>query len=444
MELRPLFEFIEQQKSSIELKDSEEYTRATVKIHRKGIIFRGKLKGLQIKTKKQQICHKNQLLVAEIDAKVGGYGIVPEELEGSIVSSHYFLFNVDENKLLVDYLKFILITDDFFSQIKAQGSTNYASIRPKDVLKIKIPYCDINEQKQIVKRLNVISLNKLKVSINLTKSESLLFKFRQAILSEAVQGKLVPQDERDEPAGLLLTKIKTEKEKLIRDKKIKKNKPLPLIKEEEIPFDLPEGWVWVRLSEIVEFNPRNSIDDSIEVSFIPMKLIQEGFNNKHYSESKRWVEIKKGFTHFKEKDIAFAKITPCFENRKSVVMTNLLNGYGAGTTELIILRTYNELVVPEFLLYLVKTEEFISLGISSYTGTAGQQRVKTEKFEHFILGLPPLAEQKRIVRKVNQFMSLSVQFESQINQNQKHSNALLNTILREAFEIGENKNEIKT
>lgn len=139
IELVELSSLLQYQKEYITVNDAEEYKRCTAKLHRQGIVLRDIIKGADIKTKKQQICKAGQLLVAEIDAKVGGYGIVPPELEGAIVSSHYFLFNIEEDKLNRLYLHYYLKTDDFFNQIKPQGTTNYASIRPRDVLKIKIP-----------------------------------------------------------------------------------------------------------------------------------------------------------------------------------------------------------------------------------------------------------------------------------------------------------------
>ena len=220
----------------------------------------------------------------------------------------------------------------------------------------------------------------------------------------AIQGKLVEQCEYDEPASVLLEKIKSEKEQLIKDKVIKKEKPLPEISEEEKLFDLPKGWEWCRLGDVVQINPRNKVEDEMKASFIPMALFSDGYNNKHDSEIKIWKDIKSGFTHFAENDIAIAKITPCFENRKSAILTNLENGIGAGTTELYVLRSYGKLVLPQFIYDIAISEEFIERGKSTYTGTAGQQRVKKDFIKNYVIGLPPLGEQKRIVAKVDLIM----------------------------------------
>jgi len=101
-------------------------------------------------------------------------------------------------------------------------------------------------------------------------------KMRKLILQFAVQGKLVEQDPTDEPASELLKRIKAEKKKLITEGKIKKQKPLLPITEEEIFYELPQKWEWVRLDELGEINPRINVDnDEMDISFIPMKMISE-------------------------------------------------------------------------------------------------------------------------------------------------------------------------
>jgi len=169
-----------------------------------------------------------------------------------------------------------------------------------------------------------------------------------------------------------------------------------------VPFEVPEGWVWVKIKDIFEINPKNDLNDELIVSFVPMTLILDSFSNKHSSEIKKWKEIKKGFTHFRDGDVGIAKITPCFENRKSVVFQNLENGYGAGTTELHILRPVLESFLSNYIIYFVKTEDFITNGISCFTGAVGQQRVGKNIIEETYFPLPPLSEQHRIVQKIEE------------------------------------------
>ena len=229
---------------------------------------------------------------------------------------------------------------------------------------------------------------------------------KASILQLAIQGKLVEQRPEEGTGEELYKQIQAEKQKLIKADKIKKGKPLPEITENEIPFDIPESWKWVRVAQIVTLNPKNDIDNNIDTSFVPMSCVSDGFRNTHTFEVKKWGAIKKGFTHFANGDIGIAKITPCFQNRKSVVFRDLINGYGAGTTELSIVRVINNTVLREYLLWFFKTEYFIANGVKSFTGTAGQQRIHKDYLATSLLPLPPLAEQKRIVAKLEEILPL--------------------------------------
>lgn len=153
----PLGEVLNYRKEFIEINDFETYKRCRVQLHVQGIVLRDTVPGAEIKTKKQQVCKAGEFLVAEIDAKVGGFGIVPEELEGAIVSSHYFLFQINENLLNKSFLSYFIRTPYFREQVAAQGSTNYAAIRPKDVLGYNIPLPPLSEQKLIVARLEELA-----------------------------------------------------------------------------------------------------------------------------------------------------------------------------------------------------------------------------------------------------------------------------------------------
>ena len=246
---------------------------------------------------------------------------------------------------------------------------------------------------------------------------------RQKILDLAIRGKLVPQDPNDEPASVLLERIRAEKQQMVKDGKLKakdiKNDTVIFkgddnlhyeqfadgtVKciEDEIPFELPEGWAWARINTACIVNPRNNIDDNTEVSFVPMANISEGYANSFVSDSRLWCKVKTGYTHFAENDIGIAKITPCFENRKSVVFTGLINGYGAGTTELHIIRTITGLIMPEYLLCFAKRNDFILGGVQTFSGDVGQQRVTKDYIANYLFSLPPLNEQKRIISAIKE------------------------------------------
>jgi len=138
-----------------------------------------------------------------------------------------------------------------------------------------------------------------------------------------------------------------------------------------------------------------------------MEKLSAGYGSNYSYEKVKWSKIKKGFTHFANGDIAFAKITPCFQNRKSAVFEKLPNGIGAGTTELKILRTFAETINRYYLLYFLKSPYFIEGAI--FKGTANQQRIISGYLENKLFPLPSLAEQQRIVEKIEE-LTLHIEY----------------------------------
>ena len=181
--------------------------------------------------------------------------------------------------------------------------------------------------------------------------QTIIKQAKSKILDLAIHGKLVPQDPNDEPASELLKR------------------------------------------------PKNKVADDVIAGFVPMINIADGYSNEFRFESKLWGDIKKGFTHFADGDIVVAKISPCLENRKSVIVTSLPNGIGAGTTELFVFRS--QCVLPEYGLYFFKSDSFINNCAGTFNGIVGQQRVSKSIIENIKFPLPPISEQRRIVDAVH-------------------------------------------
>lgn len=189
-------------------------------------------------------------------------------------------------------------------------------------------------------------------------------------------------------------------------------------------FDIPSAWRWVRLDDLGTTRVRNDAEDDKPASFVPMASVSSTYGVAVQSEERNWGEIKKGFTHFADGDVVMAKITPCFENAKSAVMRNLVNGIGAGTTELHVFRRATPVVLPEFVLLFVKTRGYISRGVPRMTGSAGQKRIPRDYFSKSPFPLPPPAEQKRIVAKVDELMALCDRLEAQQQERETRHAAL--------------------
>jgi type I restriction enzyme, S subunit len=158
-DLTPMQAFLRHRKELFVIDDTERYKRVTVKLHAGGIVLRDRVYGSQLRTKKQQATRAGDLLVAEIDAKVGGVGIVPPELAGAIVSSHYFLYEIDQAVCHPKYLEFYIRSGAVERQFQefVQGSTNYASVRAYHTLELQIPLPPLDEQRRIVARIGELA-----------------------------------------------------------------------------------------------------------------------------------------------------------------------------------------------------------------------------------------------------------------------------------------------
>ena len=284
-----------------------------------------------------------------------------------------------------------------------------------------LPFPPLSEQRRIVIKLAELLpqiekynnvQNKLD-ELNTNIKDSL----KKSILQEAIQGKLVPQLAEEGIAQELLEQIKTEKQNLVKAGKLKKsalatsiifrgddNKYYEQIGKkcmditEDIPFSIPANWKWVRIRDVFQLNPKNEADNETLAAFIPMEKISAGYKSDFTFDLVKWGNIKKGFTHFANGDVAFAKITPCFQNRKSAIFHDLPNGIGAGTTELKVLRPYGNTIDRWYLLYFLESPHFIDE--ATFKGTANQQRIVVGYLEDKLFPLPTQKEQQRIVAQI--------------------------------------------
>ena len=319
-----------------------------------------------------------------------------------------------------EFLFYFLMSQKVAFVKRGEGGAQ-PNISKEKIVSTLMPLPPVAEQKRIVEKLRILQpyidyyavLEKSDIKL----TQSFPEKLKKSILQYAVQGKLVPQDPADEPASVLLERIRAEKEQLVKEGKIKRDKHESVIFrrdnsyyeisgknevciDDQIPFDVPESWEWTRTGSLFQVNPRNRLPDDLDAGFMPMPLLSDGFGNHHDFQIRKWKEIKTGFTHFADGDIVIAKITPCFQNRKSAVISGLPNGFGAGTTELHVLRDHTKKLFMPYCLLIYKTHAFIEKGIKNFSGTAGQQRIGKELISDYLIPIPPLEEQKRIVSAV--------------------------------------------
>ena len=378
---------------------------------------------------KNYTINKNSIIMAMTGGTVGKSYLIKELVEKLYLNQRVVCINTFNELININYIYTVIQSPFIKNLINTSKNSTNDNISIGLINNFLIPLPSINVQNKIINKLQSIYPIIFNYNLKYTLLENLNISYKEelkkSILQYAIQGKLIKQNINDESAEVLINKILDEKRELIKTKQIKKENLSVIYKDDtdnqfyekfddgrivnitdEIPFDIPNNWRWARMKNICLINPKNSLDDNLETSFIPMSLIDAGYSNSHTYEIKKWKEIKSGFTHFKENDIGLAKITPCFQNRKSTIFSNLKNGFGAGTTELYILRPINDLIYTKFIFWLIKSPYFIDNGVKTYSGTAGQQRINKDFIPNFLVPIPNYKTQVCIINKIENIFNL--------------------------------------
>lgn len=367
---------------------------------------------------------------------VGSIGLTPEGVQG-LVSPAYIVFKTKET-LLPEILFGFLKSFDGLQQINklARGTVRKA-LRYDDLCEIELTVPSIEKQNEILnlKRNSGKYTNQLDNEIS--KQQELLKKLRQSILQDAIEGKFTvswrEQNPDVESAALLLEKIKAEKEELVKEKKIKKQKPLLPVKEDEIPFEVPDSWEWCRLQDI-------------------SNNIHYGFNASA-KQDKQAVRLLR-ITDIQDNSVNWDTVPGCDHTDKDIQTYSLNNNdiliarTGGTIGKSYIVKNLN--VVSLFASYLIRVipssqidADFLKLFIESplywkqlYDAAwgAGQPNVNGTSLSKLFLALPPIKEQKEIVKKVEKLFSMCDELEEQISSSKTNTQTLMQAVLKEAFE----------
>ena len=177
---------------------------------------------------------------------------------------------------------------------------------------------------------------------------------------------------------------------------------------DSIPTPPPHGWEVKTLGEICEINPKIDFKELTklerEVSFLPMEAVKT--DGKTFEKLQRKAKEAQGFTKFADNDLLWAKITPCMQNKKSLVVNGLKNGFGFGSTEFFVLRSKDSRQINiHFILQFLRLNLILQSASETFKGSAGQQRVPKEFLQNLKIPLPPLSVQEKIVAHIQKIES---------------------------------------
>ncbi|MBJ2174716.1 restriction endonuclease subunit S [Aureibaculum sp. A20] len=341
----------------------------------------------------------------------------------------YIYFNLMKDYVLVPLMK---------------GSAN-VSLTLGNLKKAKVPNISLQTQLDIVELYSKIRIEQDKATDVLAKQETDINYLRQAILQEAVQGKLTADWRANNPytedASQLLKRIQEEKAQLIKDKKIKKEKALPPITKDEIPYELPEGWVWCRLGNTLLYSDSGKSPNCVKRPVINQEwgvLTTTAVQQNRFVENankvlpvnyeinpKQIVEIG---------DILITRAGPI--NRTGIsCKVDKLNFNLILSDKTIRLKYIKDSLFPDFVVLTLNSESIRNLLLDKMIGMASSQvNISQTNIKGICFPFPPLEEQKAIVEKVNALMGLCDVLEQEVQQSQAHSEQLMQSVLREVFE----------
>lgn len=437
-------DFLKRIKNQIDINDSVKYKRVTVSGNHNGVSLRDEVLGSAIGTKKQFTIKRGNFILSKIDARNGAFGIIPAELDNAIITGNFWTYSVDTK--LIDIEWFFYFTHSYnFIQIcieSSTGSTHRKYMDEKVFLNHKIILPEIVEQKEMVKKYK----NSSKISNNLTSEiqtqKQLLTQLKQSILQEAIQGKLTAdwrkQNPNAEPASELLNRIKAEKAQLIKDKKIKKEKALPPITAEEIPFELPEGWVWCRLGDISTYlNGKgfNSTDFKKNIGVKCIKITNAGVGEIIETDDTLPIEFENEYSAYLvyENDIVIALTRPYIADGLKVSLCPESYNKSLLNQRVAVVRASSN-VQNKYIYKYLKTKFVLDGYKREFDSTGQQPNLKTEHVTNLIFPLAPVEEQKAIVEKVEILMQKCQALEQKIKTSEANAQMLMQAVLKEAFE----------
>ena len=376
-------EFLKRNKTAVAIDDDVIYKRPRIRVRNGGISLRDEILGEKIGTKSQFLISKGQFLLSKIDARNGAFGVVPEKLDGGVITGNFWTFDVDYSIVNPHYLTLLTTTDAFiqFCEQASNGTTNRHYLQEPLFLNIKVPVPSLEEQNELVKTYNdimfFIKMEEMKaIDADLKATVSVRNALGVAPYPGHIEKKLVHYIDYCAIDSWSVPQI---------------------LHAENSPFGKSK-FACKKLSDLAFINPKTDLSmlsDADNISFIPMEDISDDYGEWIGKRIGSKSDIK-GYTKFQDGDIVWARITPCMQNGKSALLTNLVNGKGYGSTEFHVVRIKSSDVLPQYIHTLLRHFDVLSDAKKYFTGSAGQQRVPTSYLENLLIPVPPLEVQKQI------------------------------------------------
>jgi type I restriction enzyme, S subunit len=433
--MKRIGDILTRNKTAVVVEDGTSYKQVTIRTNYKGVVLRGTQDGSTILTKNQFAVSAGQFILSRIDARNGAFGIIPEELEGAIVTNDFLSFDINEDEVEREFFNVFLQSPVFLEAcIKAsRGNTNRKRVDEGFFLSYQVNLPPLSQQHDLIKQINKGRTKLALAQHEITHQQSLLAKLKQAILQEAIQGKLTADWRAAhpdvEPASQLLHRIQAEKARLIASKKLRPEKPLPKITPAEIPFEIPKGWEWCRLGNL----------GYMQTGTTPDTTVPENFGN--FIPFVKPADIDKDGITYEEKGLSERGLSEGrLIERDSIMMVCIgsstgkvaVNDRPVSCNQQINAITFLDEVKARCVEIILKSPYF-QTALWAATKTGITPIINKSKWSGISIPLPPLDEQAAIVERVEALMTTCRLLEAEIGHARSHAAHLLQAVLKEAF-----------
>ena len=453
-------DFLKRKRIPIQLESDKEYKLITIKLYHKGVYLRGNKKGSEIHSNMYKVS-KGDFILSGIDARNGAFGIVPDSLDGAIVTNDFWYFDIDELIIKKEFFLWLTSTPVFLDvcQKASMGETQRIRLQKDAFFNYQIKCPSIEYQDEFLARINPI-IEKIKIIQSETEKQTEYAKLlRQNILQEAIEGKLtadwrkknpVQKGNPDYDAEALFEQIqKGEVSPSLQPAsqfsatpsagsnaaRNARSKTLAPITDEEKPFEISEGWKWVRLGELGEYYRGSGITraDIIEKGY-PCVRYGELYttydlcftNTKSFISKELYTKCKK----FCKNSIIF---TLTGENRQDIAKASAYLGIEPVAASGDLGFWINHQQNPKYLSFFLASLYFTNKKKRIATGDF-IIHISVEKIKNVLLPLPPLKEQEEIVNKVETLLAKVTTLENQIQDRKSLSDKLIFGIIKENLE----------
>jgi type I restriction enzyme S subunit len=428
-------DFLKRIKRPIELSENSEYKLVTIKMNHNGVTLREIKRGFEIKSN-MYLVKEGDFILSGIDARNGAFGIIPKELDNAIVTNDFWYFEIDEDIILKE-LFLELTATNWFDEICKKGSdgtTQRIRLQKDKFFNQKVGLPEKVEQQDTLSKVKEIKKKLDSLNFEKTKQEKHIQNLKQSILQEALDGKLTENWRKENPnvesASELLNRLNAEQEKLILEKKRKKEKPLKPITNAEIPFTLPIGWTWCRLGAVAQ--------SLIGLTYKPSDIVENGIPVLRSNNIKGNTLFLGDLVKVKS-EVPLSKMTKygdilvCVRNGSKKLIGKVAiiesDGYSFGAFMSILRSNINSNYLYYYLLSNVfrnQIDDEKSTGINQLT-----QGI----LNNILFVLPPIEEQQAIVAKVAALIEKCNQFGIEIENLKRKNKDLLKAFFNETFEM---------